>query len=76
MKDNTMKLANLSYLIDTSTGERIGEFISNYSMTLDDVIDLFGCIINNMNDPLWHDDGDNVIIDGRRYWYEDLDIEW
>jgi hypothetical protein len=45
-------------------------------MSLDDAINLVGEIINDANDARYSDDGDNVIIAGERYWYEDLDMEW
>ena len=57
-----------------SAGEIIGEILTNHTMTLDECIECVGGeIINNINDPRWSDDGDNVIIDGKRYWYEDLE---
>ena len=41
--------------------------------SIDECIEcLGGEIINDVNDPRWSDDGDNVIIDGVRYWYEEL----
>lgn len=56
-----------------STGKVIGEVMANHTMTLDECIEYIGGeIINNMDDPRWSDDGDNVIIAGARYWYEDL----
>lgn len=64
-------------LINTTTNETIGEILTNHSMTLDEAIDcLGGEIINDTSDPRWSDDGDNVIIDGQRYWWEELDTEW
>ncbi len=60
-------------LINKATGMVIGTILTNHSMTIDDCIEcLGGDIIDNMDDPRWSDDGDNVIIDGIRYWYEDL----
>ena len=56
-----------------ATGEIIGKILTNHTMTLDECIEnLGGEVINDMGDPRWSDDGDNVIIDGKRYWYEDL----
>lgn len=56
-----------------TTGKVIGEVMTNHTMTLDECIECIGGdIINDMEDPRWSDDGDNVIIDGIRYWYEDL----
>lgn len=61
-------------LIVKSTGEVIGEVLTNHTMTLEECIECIGGeIINDANDPRWSDDGDNVIIDGKRYWYEDLE---
>lgn len=60
-------------LTNKSTGEVIGEVLTNHTMTLEEIIScLGGEIINDMDDPRWSDDGDNIIIDGKRYWYEDL----
>lgn len=57
-----------------STGDVIGEVLTNHTMTLDECIECIGGeIINDMDDPRWSDDGDNVIIGGKRYWYEDLE---
>lgn len=60
-------------IINTVTNETIGEIVTNHSMTLDEAIECIGGeIINNMDDERWSDDYDNVIIDGNRYWYEEL----
>lgn len=57
-----------------STGEVIGEVLTNHTMTLDECIECIGGeIIDDTNDPRWSNDGDNVIIEGKRYWYEDLE---
>lgn len=62
-------------IINTATNEIIGEIITNHSMTLDEAIECIGGeIINNMDDERWSDDYDNVIIDGNRYWYEELEL--
>lgn len=63
-------------LIERPTGKVIGSILTNHGMTLDEAINLLGEIINDMSDERWSDDGDNVIIDGERYWYEDIDMEW
>lgn len=61
-------------LIDKTTGKIIASVLTNHSMTLNELIEAVGGeIINNTNDPRWSDDGDNVIIYGIRYWYEDLE---
>lgn len=63
-------------IIDTATNEIICEICTNHGMTLDEAIYCAGGeIINNMDDDRWSDDGDNVIINGKRYWWETLDIE-
>ena len=44
-------------------------------MTLDEALELIGAeIINDMDDERWSNDYDNVILDGERYWYEDLEL--
>lgn len=59
---------------EKSTGEIVGEILANHTMTLDECIECIGGeIISDMNDPRWSDDGDNVIINGKRYWYDDLE---
>lgn len=63
-------------IINTVTNEVISEIITNHSMTLDEAIELVGEIINNEDDERFSFDGDNVIIDGNRYWYEELGMEW
>lgn len=63
-------------IINTVTNETLAEIMTNHSMSLDEALDLVGEIITSAYDPRWSDDGDNVIIDGVRYWYDDLDIEW
>lgn len=56
------------------TGEIIGSVSTTLRRTTDQLIELLGGeIISDMNAPLWSDDGDNVIIGGKRYWYEDLE---
>ena len=69
-KENTMKK-----LIDTATNTTICEIVSNHSMTLDEAIECAGGeIVNDVSDERYSDDGDNVIVDGQRYYYEDLEI--
>lgn len=59
---------------DKITGEIIGKIANNRNINLEQCIELLGGeIINDMDDPRWSDDGDNVIIGGKRYWYEHLD---
>lgn len=62
-------------IINTATNEVIGEIVTNHGMTLDEAIECIGGeIINDMSDERWSDDFDNVIIDGIRYWYEELEL--
>ena len=63
-------------IINTITNETVVEIFANHSMTLDEAINLVGEIINDADDERFSEDGDNVIIDGRRYWWEDLDMEY
>lgn len=61
-------------IINVATETCVAEINTNHSMSLDDAINFVGKIINNAEDERFSADGDNVIIDGVRYWYEDLDI--
>lgn len=62
-------------LIDTATNTMICEIVSNHSMTLYEAIECAGGeIINDVSDERYSDDGDNVIVDGQRYYYEDLEL--
>ena len=62
-------------IINTTTNEIIAEFDTNISMTLDEALELIGAeIINDMDDERWSNGYDNVILDGERYWYEDLEL--
>lgn len=63
-------------IINTITNETVAEILTNHSMTLDEAINLVGEIINDADDERFSEDGDNVIVDGKRYWWEDLDIEY
>lgn len=64
-------------LINTANNEVIFEIVTNRSMTLEEAIDCIGGeIISDMDDPRWSDDYDNVIIDGERYCYDDLEMDW
>lgn len=64
-------------IINTITNETVAEILTNQSMTLDEAIRAAGGeIINGADDERFSDDGDNVIIDGNRYWWEDLDMEY
>ena len=63
-------------IINTTTHETVAEILTNHSRTLDEAINLVGEIINDADDERFSEDGDNVIVDGKRYWWEDLDIEY
>lgn len=62
-------------IINKQTNEVVVEFGANHSMTLDEAIEICGGeIINNANDDRYSEDGDNVLLNGKRYWYDDLDL--
>lgn len=64
-------------IINTITNETVAEILTNHSMTLDEAIRAAGGeIINDEDDERFSEDGDNVIIGGNRYWWEDLDMEY
>ena len=50
------------------TNEVIAEITTNHSMTLDEAIELVGEIITPE-----YDEDPNVLIDGKGYWYDDLE---
>lgn len=62
-------------IIYTPTNEIVAEILGGNNMTLDEAIEFVGEIINDENDDRYYHDGQNVIINGERYWYEDLDTE-
>ena len=59
--------------IINANGEVIATITSGNTLTLDEAINIVGEIINDARDDRYSDDGDNVIIGGERYWYEDLE---
>ena len=59
-------------IIDTNTNETITEIVTNHSMSLDEVLDLIGA--ERVDDPNAGDE--DVIIDGKGYYYECLDMVW
>lgn len=62
-------------IVNINTKEIIAEVLTNHSMTTEEAIDAVGGeIINDSADERYSEDGDNVIINGKRYWLEDLDI--
>ena len=63
-------------IIDITTGEVIAEVITNQSMDLDTALDFAGAtVINNEDDPRWSDDEGNVILNGKRYDWDNLTLE-
>ena len=58
-------------IINTVTNETIAEIITNHSMTLDEAIESVGLIFDAENP--WDE---NVEIDGKLYFYDDLDMVW
>ena len=57
--------------------EYVGEVVTTHGLTLEEVIDLLGGeIVNDENDDRFSNDGDNVIINGVRRWYENLVEIW
>lgn len=61
-------------IINKQNNETVATIIGGENLTLDEAINLVGEIINDTTDDRWSDDGDNVIINGNRYWYEDLEL--
>ena len=63
-------------IIDITTGEVIAEVITNQSMDLDTALDFAGAtVINNEDDPRWSDDEGNIILNGKRYDWDNLTLE-
>lgn len=56
-------------IINTTNQETVAEIITNHSMTLDEAIELVGSILTAENP--WDE---NVEIDGKLYFYDDLDL--
>ena len=59
-------------IVNVNTREVIADGFGT-SMTLDEAINMVGYIINDADSPEWRED--NVNIDGKWYYYDDLDIE-
>lgn len=63
-------------LINGPTQEELGSFCTNRRVTVDEIIESIGGeIIDDMNDDRFSEDGDNVLVNGKRYWYEELEVE-
>lgn len=56
-------------IISKSTNETVEVILTNRSMTLDEAINIVGEIFPEKGE-------DNVLIDGKWYDYDDLDMEW
>lgn len=61
-------------IICKPTNETVVSILTNHSMSLDEAINLVGESINDESDDRYSYDGDNIIINGERYWWDDLDI--
>lgn len=56
-------------IVNTVTGETVATIITNHSMSLDEAIQLVGEIYPSTEE-------ENVEIDGKMYYYDDLDMDW
>lgn len=56
-------------IINKSTNETVAEIVTNRSMTLDEALNIVGEIFPANED-------ENVLIDGKWYYYDDLYMEW
>ena len=54
-------------IINTVTNEVVATITTNRSMTLDEAIELVGEVIPEA-------ENENVVIDGKEYYYEDLEM--
>ena len=59
----------MTIIYNKNTNEIITEITTNHSMSLDEAVNLAGEFIpmENIDDP-------NVLISGKEYWYDDLDL--
>ena len=61
-------------VINTSTGKVLGSILTNHSMTHDECIEFIGGeIVCSEYDPRYSQYGDNVILNGARHFYDDID---
>ena len=61
-------------VVNTYTGEVLGSISANHSMTHDECIEFVGGeIVRSEYDPRYRQEGDNVILNGARHFYEDID---
>ena len=64
-------------LFDNASGHAIGRIWTNQLVSVEDAVSILGGhIINDVSDPLFDSEEGNVImLSGRRYNYEDLEIK-
>lgn len=62
-------------VIDLVSGHVLGSVDSSHRMTDDEILDFIGFeCLTDASDPRYSDDYDNCLFDGKRYFYEQLDI--
>lgn len=63
-------------IINKITNETVAEILGGENLTLDQALDLIGAVnVDDMDNDLYSNDGDNIITsDGKRWWYDDLDL--
>ena len=64
-------------LFDNASGHAVGRFYTNQSLTVEDAVTILGgYIVKDPSDPIFDSEEGNVImLSGRRYKYEDLEIK-
>ena len=60
-------------LVDAE-GTTIAKINPNHSMSLDEAINLVGETINDADDPRFDSEDGNVVINGNRYRYDDINM--
>lgn len=63
-------------IIDKISNVTVATIIGGENLTLDQALDLIGAVnVDDMVNDLYSNDGDNIITpDGKRWWYDDLDL--
>lgn len=63
-------------IIDRNTNDVVATILGGENLTLDQALDLIGAEnVVDMDNDLYSNDGDNIITsDGKRWWYDDLDL--
>lgn len=63
-------------IINKITNEVVATILGGENLTLDQALDLIGAEnVDNIDNDLYSNDGDNIITsDGKRWWYDDLDL--